>query len=100
MPIPPRMTNPPLDLRQEQLDHRPERIVHLARLPPSHPTPPEQGSQSHPTNPKITSLGVVRNTASFALHRRAGFRVLGTCERTAATTGHGATSSSTAAVPA
>lgn len=60
MPLPPRMTNPTLHPRQQRLDHRPKLIVHFPRLPPNHPTPPDQHSGGHPTSPKIISLGVVR----------------------------------------
>lgn len=62
MPLAPRVPGPTLDLGQQRLDHRPQLVVDLPRLRPSHPTPPDHQSRSDPTTLKIISLGVLRRT--------------------------------------
>ncbi|MFE1125010.1 hypothetical protein ACFW6R_00005, partial [Streptomyces albidoflavus] len=48
----------------------------IPRLPPSHPTPPDQRSRSDPTTSKIISLGVLRDEHE---HERAlGYLITGT----------------------
>lgn len=59
MPLAPGMPNSALHLRQQRLDHRPQLVINMPRLRPSHPTPPDQQSRSDPTTLKIISLGVL-----------------------------------------
>lgn len=60
VPLASRMPGPPLHLRQERLDHRPQFVFNMPWLRPSHPTPPDQRFRRDPTTSKIISLGVLR----------------------------------------
>ncbi|MGF0168931.1 hypothetical protein ACQRET_33700, partial [Streptomyces koyangensis] len=59
MPLPSWMPHPTLNLGQQRLDHRPQLVVNLPRLRPSHPTPPDRHFRNDPTISKIISLGVL-----------------------------------------
>ncbi|MER6714712.1 three component ABC system middle component [Streptomyces sp. NPDC000877] len=68
------MPNPTLHLRQQRFDHRPQLVIDIPRLRPSHPTPPDHLSQSDPTTSKIILLGVltpaVREGLRFGLRHQ------------------------------
>ncbi|WSQ43192.1 tyrosine-type recombinase/integrase [Streptomyces sp. NBC_01220] len=53
------MPVPTLNHRQQRLDHRPQLVIDIPRLPPSHCAPPDQRPWSDPTTLKIISLGVL-----------------------------------------
>ncbi|MCU4749682.1 replication-relaxation family protein [Streptomyces sp. G-5] len=42
MPLPSRTPHPTLNLGQQRPDHRPQLVVNIPRLRPSHPTPPDR----------------------------------------------------------